>query len=219
MNIAILNTLAKSGSTGKITYGFQTYLKSLGHNAYIFYGRDDEQVKEEETDIIRVGTDFDMRVHGLKSRLFGLQGTYSIRATCTMLSKFDELKIDAVCMFNLHGYYVNFPMLFRYLGKRNIPCEYVMLDEYPFLGNCSYSYDCTKFKTDCKNCPQVKAYPKSLILDRSSKMLQIKKNAYDRAPQCVFVGIEYTVNRAKESAITRGHEFEITDEAINLSNM
>lgn len=218
MNIAILNTLAKSGSTGKITYGFQSYLKSCGHNAYIFYGRDDS-VDESEKDIIRIGSDLDVKIHGAKSRILGLQGTYSVKATRTMLVKFDELRIDAVCMFNLHGYYVNFPILFEYLGRHQIPCEYVMLDEYPLLGKCSYSYDCEKFKTECKNCPQVKEYPKSLLFDRSKKMFRIKKEAYDSAPQCVFVGIEYTVNRAKESALTKGRFFAIADEAIDLRNM
>lgn len=218
MNIAIINTLPKSGSTGKITYGFQQFLKKEGHNAYIFYGRPDSLVTEEETDIIRVGNNFDTYVHGAFSRISGLQGVYSKYATKKMLATFDRLNIEGVCMFNLHGYFLNFPMLFEYLGKKQIPCEYVMLDEYPLLGKCAYSYDCKKFMSKCENCQHIKEYPKSLFFDKSTQMFNVKKNAYKQAPQCVFVGIQYTVERAKKSAITRKCKFIIADEAIDLRN-
>lgn len=219
MNIAILNTLAKTGSTGKITYGYQQYLKNQGHNAYIFYGRDDEKVSNDEKDIIRVGTNTDLRIHACLSRITGMQGIYSKHATKRMLQQFKELRIDAVCMFNLHGYYLDTPALFKWLGKNQIPCEYVMLDEYPFLGKCAYSFECDRFKTECKNCPRVKEHPKSLFFDSSTRMFHLKQEMYGLVHQCVFVGIEYTVNRAKESAITRNCRFAIADEAIDLRNL
>lgn len=219
MNIGIINTLAKSGSTGKITYSYQQYLNSNGHHAYIFYGRKDEQVSSDEKDIIRIGNDTDMYIHGMLSRISGMQGVYSKKATSQMLKKFKELDIHAVCMFNLHGYYLNFPMLFQYLGKNNLPCEYVMLDEYPFLGKCAYSFDCNKFMAECKKCPRVREHPKSLFFDSSTRMFYLKRDTYKLAPQCVFVGIEYTVKRAKESAITKDCKFAIADEAIDLRTL
>ena len=218
MNIAIINTLAMSGSTGKIAYLFQQYLIRQGHNAYIFYGRDDELVNNSN-DIIRVGNNFDLYFHCLLSRITGMQGVFSRIATKRMLKKFIELKIDGVCMFNLHGYYLNMPLLFSFLGKTGISCEYVMLDEYPFLGKCAYSFDCDKFKTKCQNCPRVHEHPKSLFFDSSTKMFNLKKKVYSFAPQCIFVGIEYTVGRAKQSAITRNCKFGVADEAVDLRSV
>ena len=219
MNVAIINTLAKTGSTGKIAYAFQQYLKSLGHNAYVFYGRPDEQVTAAEKDIIRIGNNFEWKTHAFLSRITGMQGIYSHAASMKMLKTFDELEIQAVCMFNLHGYYLNFPMLFEYRGKKKLPCEYVMLDEYPFLGKCAYSFDCDKFITECKNCQHLEDYPKSLWIDNSTKMFCIKREAYKLAPQCTFVGTAYTVERAKRSAITKNCKFGIADEAIDLKNV
>ena len=218
MNIAIINTLAKTGSTGKITYAFQQYLKAQGHNAYIFYGRKDEQVLPDEKDIIQIGNDVDRYIHAFLARATGMQGVYSRNASKKMLARFDKLNIQAVCMFNLHGYYLDFPMLFKYLGEKKLSCEYVMLDEYPFLGKCAYSFDCDKFTTECKKCPRLKEYPKSWV-DGSNKMFHVKKDAYKLAPQCTFVGIEYTVDRAKKSAITKDCKFGIADEAIDLRNL
>lgn len=217
MNIAIINTLAKTDSTGKITYSYQKYLKEQGHNAYIFYGRDDELVKNE-TDIIRIGNNIDLYMHVFKSRITGMQGVYSKKATKVMLEKFEKLHIDAVCMFNLHGYYLNMPLLFEYLGNKKIPCEYVMLDEYPFLGKCAYSFECEKFKTKCEKCPRIHEHPKSLFFDSSTRMFDLKKKVYSMTPQCVFVGVEYTTERAKQSAITANCRFAVADEAIDLRN-
>ena len=219
MNIAIINTLAKSGSTGKIAFSYFKYLKSQGHTPYLFYGRHDEQVSSNDSEIIRIGNDIDLYLHTLLARVTGLQGVYSKMATRNMLKKFKELNIQAVCMFNLHGYYINYSLLFNYIGKNNLRCEYVMLDEYPFLGKCAYSFSCDKFMSECKACPHIKEYPKSLFVDSSNRMFKLKKNLYKIVPQCVFVGVEYTVDRAKKSAITKDCIFEVADEAIDLRDV
>ncbi len=219
MNIAIINTLAKSGSTGKIAYGLYKYLKQQGHHAYIFYGRHDELVSEKEKDIFRVGTDFELYLHGVLSRITGMQGIYSKTATQRMLAQFEYNQINAVCMFNIHGYYLNYPLLFSFLGKNYIPCEYVMLDEYSFLGKCSYSFECEKFKSECKDCPRLREYPKSYFFDSSTRMFRMKKDLYKLVPQCIFVGVEYTVARAKTSSITKDCRFAIADEAVNLKEV
>lgn len=219
MNIAIINTTAKSGSTGKIAFAFYNYIKSTGNNAYIFYGRNDDQVTPEDKELFRVGTNIDLFAHGILSRISGMQGCYSKRPTIRMIQKFEELNIQAVCMFNIHGYYLNYIELFRYLGRKRIPCEYVMLDEYPFLGKCTYSFDCNKYTSECKKCPRLHDYPKSFFYDSSTRLFWLKKKLYKMVPQCVFVGIQYTVEKAKKSAVTKNCKFAIADEAIDLRNM
>lgn len=218
MKIAIVNTLAKTKSIGKIAYGLQQYMESEGHEAYIFYGREDGE-KIESPYMFRVGNDIDMKIHGALTRIAGGEGTYSHIATQKMISQFEKLGIEAVCLLNIHGYYLNFPMLFKWLGKSKVKLIYVMLDEYPFLGKCTYSYDCEKFMTKCENCPHLDDYPKSFFIDCSTRIFNLKKRAYQLVPQCVFVGIEYTVQRAKKSALMSNAKFAVADEAVDLYNM
>lgn len=216
MNIAIVNTLAKTKSIGKIAYGFQQYLKEHGHEAYIFYGREHGE-KINDSYMIRVGNDTDLRCHAAMARIFGGEGTYSHYATKKMLSQFEKLNIEAVCLFNIHGYYLNFPMLFKWLGEKKVKLIYVMLDEYAFLGKCAYSFECNKFMKICKKCPHLRDYPKSIFIDCSTRLFNLKKEAYHLVPQCVYVGIEYTVNRAKKSEIMpKNAKYAIADEAVDL---
>lgn len=219
MNIAIFNTLAKSGSTGKIAYGLQCYLKAHGHNTYLLYGRQDEKVSNEETDIIRIGTNLDLLLHGAFSRLLGGEGIYSCHATKQLIEKLKELKIEAVCLLNIHGYYLNFPMLFKFLGENKLHTVYVMLDEYPMMGKCAYSYECEKFLTECRDCPQIHTYPKSLFFDSSRRMFWMKKAAYDAVPDCIFTAVGYTIARARASALLRGRLYYSADEAVDLRNL
>ena len=218
MKVAIVNTLAKTKSIGKIAYGLQQYMQSQGHEAYIFYGREDGD-KLNDPYMIRVGNNVDMYIHGALTRVFGGEGTYSRAATRKMLRQFEELKIDAVCLLNIHGYYLNFPMLFQWLGKSKVRLVYVMLDEYPFLGKCTYSYDCEKYMSVCGHCPYLHDYPKSFFADPSTRIFYLKKKAYELVPQCTFVGIEYTVERARKSAIMLHAKFVVMDEAVDLRNM
>ncbi|MCR5742989.1 MAG: glycosyltransferase [Lachnospiraceae bacterium] len=218
MQIAIINTLAKHKSIGKISYGLQQYMRSKGHNAYIFYGREYEE-KDNDPYLIRIGNDFDLRMHGGLSRVFGGEGTYSKLATYKMLKTFEELNIEAVCLLNIHGYYLNQPLLFKWLGEHKTRLIYVMLDEYPFLGKCTYSYECNKFMTKCEKCPHYKEYPKSWFIDCSTRMFELKRKMYKLVPQCIFVGIEYTVERAKKSALCKNATFFVADEAVDLRNV
>ena len=219
MRIAIVNTLAKTKSIGKIAYGLQQYMNSKGHEAYIFYGREHGE-KNQAEDLIRVGSDLDMHLHGIATRIFGGEGTYSHLATKRMLKQFEALNIEAVCLLNIHGYYLNFPMLFQWLGEKKVPVIYVMLDEYPFLGKCAYSFECEKFMSRCEKCPHLGDYPKNLFVDSSTRMFELKKKAYKMVPQCIFVGIEYTVERARKSAIMPPDAgYAIADEAVDLRNV
>jgi len=219
LKVGIVNVLAKSKSTGKIGYGLYTWLKEQGHEVTLYYGRKDDLVGPNESDIVRVGGDLNNYYHGLCSRVFGNQGEYSVIATKKMVQDMKMKGIEAVYLLNIHGYYLNLPILFKYLSQNDIKVIYMMLDEYPFLGKCGGSLDCERFKTDCKHCPQVHMYPKSYFVDRAHHTLMIKKHAYDSIQDLTFVGIKYTVNRAKSSFLLKNAKFEEMDEAVDLRNL
>lgn len=216
MNVAIINVLGKTKSTGKIAYGLHTYLKRHRNRSVIYYGRWDEGDDGSESDVVRISSDLDNHMHAACARVFGNQGEYSASATKRLLRLLDEQDPDAVYLLNLHGYYLNFPMLFDYLGKHRIKTICLMLDEYFFLGKCANALDCVKYRKDCRGCPAVREYPKSLLLDRAHHLLVKKAAAYRKVPNITFVGIPYTVRCAKESFLLRDAHFVEMDEAIDL---
>ena len=215
MNVAVINVLAKTKSTGKIAYGLHEHLKKCGHHSILCYGRSDEGVQGEE-DIVRFSSNLDNCVHAVCSRFWGDQGMYSVHSTKRLLKLLDEHYVEAVYLLNLHGYYLNFPMLFEYLGRKQVKTLYLMLDEAPFLAKCCFAFSCEKYQTECGPCPQKQEYPKSLFLDRSNRLFHMKKEAYAKVKDITFVGIPYTVARARDSALLRDAKLAELDEAVDL---
>ena len=217
-NIAIINVLASTKSTGKITYGLYKHLKSKGHNVVLYYGRAEENDIADEN-VVRIETDMGNRIHAFAARVFGNQGEYSTNATRRMINDMEQRRIEVVYLLNIHGYYMNYPLFFKYCREKGLKIIYLMVDEYPYHAKCAVTSDCRKFETECNDCPLVKEYPKSLFIDSSRRIFYNKKKAY-YGNDITFVGIDYAIEEAKKSAIINASEvrFEVLDEAIDVRN-
>lgn len=77
-------------------------------------------MSDEEHNIYIIGSKLDHKLHALWSRVFGKQAFFSQCATRKMLKKIDKIQPDVVILRNLHGNYVNLPMLLKYLAKNDI---------------------------------------------------------------------------------------------------
>ena len=214
MKILIVNTVCKTGSTGKIAYGLHRRLKTAGHESLVCYGRG--AVCPLEKDLIRIASSSEVCVHAALARWTGYAGCYSSQATTRLLRIMDEFRPDVVQLFNLHGYYLNEFRVLDYLKTKKIKTVYSMLDEYPYMGKCCYPFGCERFKTGCGSCPQVRSYPKSLFFDRSAEIFRLKKSAYDGFDNIVFTAPLWAVERAQNSALLQSKRFEIIDEFVDL---
>lgn len=93
--------------------------------------------------------------HIVLNKLFGKHGTYSRINTFRIIREIKRFNPDILHLHNLHGYYLNYPMLFRYIKKHNVKVVWTLHDCWSFTGYCAY-YDkakCFKWKTGCFNCP------------------------------------------------------------------
>ena len=83
---------------------------------------------------------------------------------------------DVIHLHNLHGWYLNLPMLFDYIKDRNIPVVWTLHDCWSFTGQCPH-YDmigCTRWQTGCGDCSQFRSYPKTCF-DCSRTMFRKKR--------------------------------------------
>lgn len=214
MKALMINTVCKTGSTGSLTYGLYRYLIENKHEAFVCYGRGD--VFPQEKNLLKIDSDLEVKIHALLTRLTGLQGYFSYRATKKLEKVITTFEPDVVYLFNLHGYYLNEKRLFQILSKQNIPTVYIMPDEYPFLGKCCFSRDCKKYKRECSNCPSIKSYPKSLIFDQSKKIFKMKEEAYKSLNHLTFVSVPYNIQKAKESYLLSDKEMYEHNWGIDL---
>lgn len=216
MRVVIINSVYKIGSTGKIVSALNKYLTSKGIDSLVLYGRGKKSL---ESNAVKLSFTLETLLHVLLSRITGVQGVFSFFSTLRIISSIKKFKPDVVHLFNLHGYYLNEFMLFEFLKKNDINIVYTMVDEYPYAGRCCYPYDCEKFTTSCKACPQVKAYPKSYYFDSSSYIFKKKKFAYQNLDNAVFTGPEWVIGRAKQSALLKTKKMKVIDEFIDTETV
>lgn len=174
MKILLIDVNCKNSSTGKIVYDlYQGINKKDGYEATICYGRG-PLIKEKN--IYKFSSDLEAKIHAFLTRITGLMGYFSPFATRKLIKFIDEYKPDVIHIHELHSYFVNIIPLIKFIKKRNIKTIWTFHCEFMYTGKCGYAYECEKWQRECKNCPQVKEYPKSLFFDFSRKMFKDKKN-------------------------------------------
>ncbi len=174
MRILQINSTLNSGSTGKIAEGIG--LKVIDHNgeSCVAYGR---FANKSASQAIKIGSQWEQALHLLNTRIFDTHAFHSNTATRKLIKEITKIQPDIIHLHNLHGYYLNVEILFRFLNKFNKPLVWTLHDCWPFTGHCSYfeRVHCTKWKTECDHCPLKFLYPQSYIFDNSKKNFQRKK--------------------------------------------
>ncbi len=163
-----INPTANSASTGRIAEQIGQLAIDAGWDSYIAYGR---TCNTSRSNLIRIGGKKDTFIHGLSSLLFDNHGLSSTCATKTFIKQIKTISPDIIHLHNVHGYYINYEVLFDYLSEVKVPVVWTMHDCWAFTGHCSHYSDinCLKWQGVCDQCPKVHNYPKSLFLDRSKK--------------------------------------------------
>lgn len=170
-----INVSCNHGSTGRIAEQIGIMLQEKGWDVYLAHGAryvNKSQLKTYKTQDIK-----GEYLHAIKSLLFDADGLGSSKPTKRLVEYIKNIKPDLIQIHNLHGYYINYRILFDYLNKTNIPIVITLHDCWLFTGHCTHfiTAKCNKWTHECKNCPQINSVPKSLFLDRSRRNYQLKK--------------------------------------------
>lgn len=170
----ISSSIGNLGSTASDAEGIGKAALERGWESYVAYGRDHT---ESASNLIKVGNKFTFYTHIMLSRLFDLEGHGSMFATKRLVKSIQAVDPDLIILHNLHGYYLNYSILFDYLSKCNKQIIWSLHDCYAFTGHCTYfeSAKCEKWKTECHDCPLKKAYPSSLFFDNSNRNFKNKR--------------------------------------------
>lgn len=212
--IAIINSFLDFGSTGLLARSLFEYGKRQGYETFVFYGRG--KVLGDKH-LQRIDTVPEVYIHKALTLLTGKQGFYSNSATDKLLKCLKNENIEKVVLLNLHGYYLNEQRLLSFLKDNKITTVYVTPDEYACLGKCCYSLDCEKFKTECKDCPRIRDYPKSFFFDKSKEIFEMKKKIYNGFNTLTFLGPESNLIKFRESALLKDKPMKKISWGIDLN--
>lgn len=203
MKILMINVVCGIRSTGRICTDLASELEKYGHEVKIAYGR--EHVPEQYAKYaIRIGTDKDVKLHVVKSRVFDASGLASTHATKKFIEWVKKYDPDVIHLHNVHGYYIDIRVLFEYLRMCGKKIIWTLHDCWSFTGHCAYFdyVNCEKWKTGCCDCGQKTEYPARIGPDRSSRNYSIKKHLFTKIPNLTLVTpSEWLANLLKESIL------------------
>jgi glycosyltransferase involved in cell wall biosynthesis len=174
------------GSTGRIALGISLGLEQVGARAWVAYGRGSASPRPRT---VRIGGRADAYAHAALTRILDRHGLGSTNATRAFIRRMKSIAPDVVHLHNLHGYYLNFELLFEYLQSADVPVVWTLHDCWAFTGHCTY-YDraaCARWQTSCSRCPQKREYPASWVADASALMFERKKRAFTSVGRMTIV--------------------------------
>lgn len=177
MRVLQINSVCGTGSTGKIAVDLYHMLVQSGNECCIAYGRGEAP---QGVYSYKIGSNADVILHGIKSRITDRHGFYSGKTTKIFLEWMKKYNPDVIHLHNLHGYYINIELLFEALKMMNKPVVWTLHDCWAFTGHCAH-FDfcgCNKWKTVCDKCNQKKNYPTSILCDASFKNYMDKKRLF-----------------------------------------
>ncbi len=204
MKILMINSVCGVGSTGRICTDIADMAVGAGHECKIAYGRGivpDEYKKYA----VRIGNDFDVKLHALKTRFFDAHGGGSAAATRRFIEWVKKYDPDVIHLHNIHGYYINLKILFSYLRTCKKRIIWTLHDCWAFTGHCAHftAAACDGWKNGCGKCPQKREYPSCLVFGNSAKNYAQKKALFTGIPDMTLTApSHWLAARAKESFLS-----------------
>lgn len=212
-----INVVADLGSHGRIVGQLNSRAISLKWEGYIAYGRGETATVNPRA--FGIGNDADMYLHVLQTRLFDRHGLASEKATEELVRKIKEIRPDIIHLHNIHGYFLNYKVLFEYLNSAGIPVVWTLHDCWPFTGHCAQvAYTkCDKWLDGCCHCPEKGRYPESWFIDRSAKNYELKKELFSANKNLTVVAVSDWLKALAEQSFLKCHPIERIYNGINLS--
>ena len=216
MKVFQINVDCGCYSTGKIASDLASSLKSIGSDSIVAYGR---EFRETGIKCYRIGSKFDVYYHYAMSKVFDRTGLHSIASTKRLISVIKDYNPDILHLHNLHGYYINYELLFRFLKEYNKPVVWTLHDCWAFTGHCAY-FDyahCNKWKLQCKKCAQLRTYPSSLLFDNSADNYRRKKETFTSISNLTIVTPSNWLAKLVEESFLNKSSVRVIPNGIDIS--
>jgi glycosyltransferase involved in cell wall biosynthesis len=149
----------------------------------------------------------------LEARVTGNDGFAARHATLRMLEYIEQYNPDIVHLHNLHGYYLNLPLLADWLKAHNKKVVMTLHDSWMLTGRCALPSQpgCDKWCADnCEACEHKLVYP-SVWVNTKPKYKHDLFNAYYVVPSLTAQSV---FSRSKLAAAPHSVIFNGADQTI-----
>lgn len=217
MKLLQINVDATNGSNGGIARDIGSLVIKENWESYIAYGR---SAIPGESIQFKIGNNMDIYEHGIESRIFDNHGLSSRCVTINFIKKIEKIAPDVIHLHNIHGYFLNYKILFEFLKSANVPVVWTLHDCWSFTGHCAHfvSVNCNKWKTGCNSCPLKTGYPSSLFLDRSKRNYKLKEKLFNSVDNLTIVPVSYWLENFLKQSFLRNNKIHVIQNGIDLNN-
>lgn len=215
MKVVSINTVC-NGSTGKIMGSISSSLIESGEEAFCIYGR---RKGYKNIPCKKIGGFFSFWYHVFLTAVFDLHGHGSYFKTKKIVRELKRISPDIIHLHNIHGYYINYKVLFDYLkNEYQGRVFWTLHDCLPFTGHCAYfsNVSCEKWKSGCHDCPNKKMYPTSLIFDRSRKNYEEKKKLFNGVKDLTIITPSIWLKELVSKSFLKSYKTVAINNGINL---
>ncbi len=206
-------------STGRIMQEIGELAMSKGWESYIAYSYGRDGIKDCKSQLVPVGDKWSVVWHGVMTRVFDRHGLASDAATRQLIDRIREIRPDVVHIHNIHGYFLNYRLLFEYLSHSGIPVVWTVHDCWLYTGHCyHYSYEgCDKWQRGCGHCPQQRKFPASYLCDRSARNFADKQKAFTSIPndRLTIVPVSKWIREEMAHSFLKDAQFRVIHNGIN----
>ncbi len=204
-----------NGSTGKIMGDLAKEAEKNGFETYCFFGRGN---KNSNINCEKIGNKISIYFHVLLARL-GFNGYGSYFATKKLVKKLKNINPDIIQLHNIHGYYINLKVLFKYLkNEYKGKIVWTLHDCWAFTGHCSYflCVGCNKWQNECYKCPQLKEYPGEYF-DTTKREFKFKKNLFTSLNNLTLVTPSNWLKGLVKKSFLKDYNIEVINNGIDLN--
>lgn len=210
MRVLQINSVCDKGSTGRSTRELADVLQSEGHECYVAYGYGTSTYKNS----FKIAPYYANLFHNaFFSRLLGLHGYGTICGTLNLIRWIRQNNPDIIHLRNLHAHYLNYPILFNYIIKHNVPIVFTLHDCFNFTGKCPHYTEigCYKWQEECHQCPVFRnTIAQSYFFDFSRHIFKEKKKLYSQIKNMTVVAVSKWLMNQAEKSILAGNDHKVT---------
>lgn len=211
-----INSTLNCGSTGRISEQIAATASNHGWTCYMAHGG--RYLGATKYNAIPVSSRFDNYIHAFQGEYLGRHGLGSYCATKRFVNYLKNLKPDIIHMHNIHGYYLNYEVLFEYLSLTGIPVVWTLHDCWSFTGHCTHfdNIGCEKWKSGCGDCKQLMTQYKSRIFDRTCVNFLLKKRSYNKVSNLTLVPVSNWLGQFIPESILSHFPVKVIQNGIDL---
>lgn len=204
------------GSTGNIMFCLSDLVQERGGDCLCATGFTWHKSKRQ--DHMLIGNILTKTFHMYGAKAFGNHGLYTVAATKRFIKVIKTFSPDVIHLHNLHGWYLNIPMLFAFLRDSKIPVVWTLHDCWSFTGGCAQFQfcGCQRWKTGCGNCTQLSRYPIASRCDRTAQMWHLKRAWFQKLEHMTIVAPSQWLAALVETSFLQEYPLQVICNGIDL---